>query len=183
MATSLTAKSDPFDLTDGVVEIFRGAGGVEITIGASITKAAVLLMAAQWPVGLEFDQLCGKAADFLAGQGVDTPGGARSQLIDDLIPLAEAGQVDLRLREPFHRYGTPDCPRLHALAQFEAAHHDSLTTPYHIPLSFDTQTFELVRAMDGSRSLEELQLAFGDALVVQTIDLLATWGLLDQSEE
>jgi SAM-dependent methyltransferase len=179
LATPLTAKSDPFDLTDGVFERFRGAGGAEITIGASITKAAVLLMAAQWPAGLLFERLCGKAAEFLAGHGIDTPGGGRSQLIDDLIPLFEAGQVDLRLREPFYRHRTPDCPCVHALARFEAAHRNVLTTPYHVPLSFDAQTVELVRAMDGSRSLLQLQHVFGDALVSQTVDLLARWGLLD----
>lgn len=183
LAASLTAKSDPFDLTEGVVERFRGAGGAEITIGASITKAAVLLMAAQWPAGLPFDQLCGKAAEFLAGHGLDFPGDARSQLIDDLIPLFEAGQVDLRLREPFHGYGTPDCLRLHALARFEAVHRDALTTPYHVPLSFEARTLELVRALDGSRSLVQLQQVFGDALVLQTVDLLARWGLLDRGQQ
>lgn len=183
LATSLTAKSDPFDLTDGVVEKFQGAGGAEITIAASITKAAVLLMAAQWPAGLQFERLCGKAAEFLAAHGLDTPGSVRSQLIDDVIPLFEAGQVDLRLHEPFYRHRTPDCPCVHALARFEAAHRNALSTPYHVPLSFDGQTFELVRALDGSRSLLQLQHVFGDALVSQTVDLLARWGLLDRSQE
>jgi SAM-dependent methyltransferase len=183
VATSLSAMADPFDLTDGVVERFHGAGGVEATIGASITKAAVLLMAAQWPAGLQLEQLCRKAAEFLAGHGIDTPDGARSQLIDDLIPLFEAGQVDFRLRQPFYDRGVPDCPRLHALARFEAAHRQSLTTPYHVPISFDPQTLAVVRSLEGSLPLSKLQHAFGEELVLQTLDLLARWGLLDRGRQ
>ena len=114
LAASLVAKSEPFDLTNGVVERFRGAGGIEVTISASVTKAAVLLLAAEWPVGLKLEQLRGKVAEFLTGHGFDMPADARSQLIDDLVPLFEAGQIDFRLNQPSYDLRIPDCPRLHA---------------------------------------------------------------------
>ena len=65
------------------------------------------------------------------------------------------------------------------LAQYEAARRESLTTPYHLPLSFDPDTLALVGTLDGSRSLSQLRNTFGDELVLQTVGLLARWGLLD----
>jgi SAM-dependent methyltransferase len=183
LATSLTAKSDPFDLTHGAVERFRGAGGIEVTIGASVTKAAVLLMAAQWPAGSKLEQLCEKSTELLAEHGFETPADPRSQLIDDLIPLFEAGQVDFHLREPSFGTEIRDYPRVHALARFEAAHRDSLTTPYHVPLAFDPQTLALVRTLDGSRSLSQLQHVFGDKLVAQAVSVLARWGLVEPEQD
>jgi methyltransferase-like protein len=180
VATALSALADPFDLTESTVERFRGAGGMEITLQASITKAAVVLLAARWPQGMRFEALHGNAANFLAQHGFDVAANARAQLSDDLTTLFEAGQVDFRLREPSHRYEIPDYPCAHALARFEAEHRDALTTPYHLPLPFDPPALAFARALDGSRSVLELRQAFGEELATQTLCMLGRWGLLDR---
>jgi SAM-dependent methyltransferase len=180
IATSLSAQTDPFNLTDGVVERFHGTGGPEITLNASITKAAAILLAAQWPIGMRLGALYRKAAGLLAGHGIAVAANAQTQLSDDLITLFEAGQVDLRLREPTHQTDVPDYPQAHALARFEAGHRDALTTPYHQPLPFEPQSLTLVRDVDGSRSRVELGRAFGEELVDRTLETLARWGLLQR---
>jgi hypothetical protein len=180
IATSLSAQTDPFNLTDGVVERLDGTGGPEITLNASITKAAVILLAAQWPIGMRLEALYCKAAELLAGHGIAVAANAQTQLSDDLTVLFEAGQIDLRLREPEYLTEVPDYPQAHALARFEAGHRDALTTPYHLPLPFEPQVLALVRDMDGSRSRLELQRAYGEELVDRTLEILARWGLLQR---
>jgi methyltransferase-like protein/ubiquinone/menaquinone biosynthesis C-methylase UbiE len=178
IATCLRAESDPFDLREGEGERFFRPGGPEITLDASITKAAVVLMAAQWPLGMRLQTLYQQATQLLTVHGCEVPTGARSQLSDELMTLFEAGQIDLRLREPAHHTEVPDYPQAHALALFEAEHREALTTPYHVLLPFEPQALALVRTLDGSRSRVELQRAFGKELVDQTLEILGRWGLL-----
>ncbi len=182
LATSLHAKADPFNLIDEVVELFDGTGGAEITLNASITKAAIVLLAAQWPRGMRLEELHRRATEFLAKQGCDAPAATRSQLSDDLITLFEAGQVDLRLREPAYDTRVPDYPKAHALARFEAGHRDALTTPYHLPLPLDPQALTFVRTLDGSRSQPELHCIFGEEFVHLTLTIMGRWGLLEQKQ-
>ena len=178
IATCLRAESDPFHLREGEVERFFRPGGPEITLDASITKAAVVLLAVQWPRGILLEALYRQASKLLAAHGCEVPTGARSQLSDELMTLFEAGQIDLRLREPAYHTEVPNYPQAHALARFEAEHRDALTTPYHLPLPFEPQALALVRTLDGSQSRVELRQAFGKELVDQTLEILGRWGLL-----
>lgn len=179
IATSLCAKSDPFEPTEGVVERFLSKDGPEVTLDASITKAAVVLLAAQWPKGMRLETLYLQASKLLASNGCEVPTGARSQLSDELMTLFEAGQIDLRLREPAYHTEIPEYPQAHALARFEAEHREALTTPYHLPLPFEPQALALVSALDGFQSRAELGRAFGEELVGQTLNVLVRWGLLE----
>ncbi|MEC4678763.1 MAG: methyltransferase regulatory domain-containing protein [Nitrospirota bacterium] len=54
IASSLASQSDPFDLTGEVVEHFVGTSNTDITLDTSITKAAVIGLALQWPRGETF---------------------------------------------------------------------------------------------------------------------------------
>lgn len=179
VATSLSAKSDPFDLTEGVVERFLDVDGPEVTLDASITKAAVVLLAAQWPKGMRLKKLYKQASELLITHGREVLIDARSQLADELMKLFEAGQIVLRLREPAYQTEISEYPQVHALARFEAEHRETLTTPYHLPLPFESQALALVRLLDGSRSRKELRQAFGAELVDQTIEVLRRWDLLE----
>lgn len=183
IATSLSAESDPFDLREGVVEHFAGTGFTakddpEVTLNASITKAAVVLLSAEWPSGMRLQALYDRAAQLLETHGCQLEPGARAQLSEELITLFEAGQVDFRLKEPTYSPEPSEYPQAHALARFEAEHREALTTPYHVPLPFDAQTRALVSQMDGSRSRAALRQAFGEELVDQTLSVMERWGLL-----
>jgi SAM-dependent methyltransferase len=179
-ATSLAAQSDPFDLREGVVERFTGGGGTEVTLDGAVTKAAVVLLSAQWPAGIRMPDLCARASALLAAHGIDAPADGPARLLDDLAELFEAGQADFRLREPAFELTVPANPRAHALARAEAARGDVLTTPYHLPLPFGPEAMALVRGADGSRSLDALRREFGRELVDETVPILARWGLLER---
>ncbi len=179
IATSLSAKSDPFNLAEGIVERFAGTSGVEITLDASITKAAMISLARQWPKGKSLKVLQEQAVNILVSNGFEVGPDAYAQLSHDLIALFEAGQVDFRLKEPEYTTDIPEFPKAHALARYEAEHREALTTPHHLPLPFEADDLAWVRALDGSRSQETLAQEFGEKHVMETLGILARWGLLE----
>jgi hypothetical protein len=140
------------------------------------------LLAAEWPCGIPFDVLYQRSQSLLVEQHRSVPPDARRDLLDAITILFEAGQMDLRLREPIYRREMTARPRAHALARWEAECRDSLTTPHHLRVAFEAPALHLVRAMDGSRSRAELQDMFGSDLVNQTLPILARCGLLAQPE-
>ena len=177
IATSLGALSDQFDLAEGVVERFTGTNGVEITLSAAITKAAIVSLCPQWPRGSTLHDIRNRSKSLLAQYGFPVQDDCDSHLRADLTTLFEAGQIDLRLREPRFTSEVPTHPEAHALARFEATQRTALSTPFHLPIPFDPAAMELVRQLDGRRSTAELVRDFGDSSM-QTVEILARWGLL-----
>jgi len=173
LAAHLRAESDPFDIADGVEEAFRLGGAPGITLDASVTKAAVLFLANQWPMGHRLKTVYQQASQLLVSQGSEVRAQARSQLSADLVSLFEAGQISIRLEEPSHRQEVPWYPRAHALARFEAEHLGALTTSYHLSLSFDRRVLDMVAALDGSKSKAELRTEFGRDTVDKMLPVVA----------
>jgi SAM-dependent methyltransferase len=178
IATSLRLQSESLEVTEGTVVHFAGTAGSDITIDSSIGKAAIVLLGANWPLGVWFDQLYQDSAALLVAYDHPVRHDARLQPLDEIEALFEVGQIDLRLREPTYSSEITECPTAHALARWEAERRDSLTTPHHLAVAFDPATLELVRTMDGSRSRSELQDMFGSEFVEQTLPILGRCGLL-----
>ena len=179
VATPLAAQSDPFDLSHRAAERFhgpRGAEGPEVMLDAAITKAAVVLLAQEWPRGARFGELFERATKLLVENEVDATNDARSQLSADLVSLFEAGQLDLRLAEPAFPAEVTDYPQAHALARFEAERRETLTTPFHSSLPVGQAERALLRTTDGSRPLEELQATHGKPLTQNVLALVARFG-------
>ena len=180
LATSLSSSSDPFDLAEGIVETFIGNHRQEVILDSAITKAAVVLLAAQWPAGMKLENLYQKASALLARHRCDVTSTARSQLTEELATLFEAGVVDLRLKEPSFNTVAPEYPKIHALARYEMECRDALTTPYHLTLALNSQMLEITAATDGSKSVKQLKKLYGEEIVCQTISILSRWGLLEE---
>jgi hypothetical protein len=180
IAASLRSQSESLDLDEGTVEQFVGAGRSEVTLDSSIDKAAVVLLGAEWPYGVQLDRLYEQSVALLVKHDRPVPPDARHQLLDAIETLFEAGQVDLRLREPKYGGEITEYPTAHALARWEAERRDSLTTPHHLPVAIDGAALELVRSMDGSRSRSDLHRMFDLELVEQTLHTLARCGLLEE---
>jgi SAM-dependent methyltransferase len=178
IATGLRAHSDPFDLAEGSSETFASAGGVEITLDSSITKAAVVTLAAGWPRGMTFASLYRAASQLLEQHAFPIAADADKRLSEEVAVLFESGQIDLRLVEPHFAISVPFHPQAHRLALFEAEQNSALTTPYHSRLPMGTRELAMVRSLDGSRSRGELADMFGDQFADETLAVLARWGLL-----
>ena len=182
IATSIEALSEPFQLDEGVVENFEGRGGAEVTIDTALTKAVILLLANIWPLGMRFEEVYEKAVAFLTQHGFEADTEKKEVLADELIRLFECGQVDFRLQENQNVVETlQDYPHAHALARYEAEHREALTTPYHIPVLFEPEEMALIRAADGSKTLDELRAKFGKELTDRTLLVAGRCGLLEAS--
>ena len=180
IATSIEASSEPFELDEGVVERFEGRGGAEVTIDTALTKAVVLLLANIWPLGMRFEEAYTKAVAFLEQHGFQADSEKKEVLARELIRLFECGQVDFRLQENQNVVETlQDYPHAHALARYEAEHREALTTPYHIPVLFEPDELALIRAADGSKSLDVLRAKFGRELTDRTLLVAGRCGLLE----
>jgi len=179
IASSLASQSDPFDLTGGVVENFVGTSDTDITLDTSITKAAVIWLARQWPRGETFGILYDQALKMLTESGFDAEEDARTKLAEDLFVLFEAGQIDLRLEEAEYDSNISSHPKAHALARYEALQGKVLTTTQHLPLHFSEEALLLISALEGTRSQQTLVRTHGKSLVDNTLEILARWGLLE----
>lgn len=179
IATSLRAKSDPFELADGIAERFYSHSPAEVTLEAAITKAAVLVLASQWPFGMRLEQLHRKAMELIEKKGYEPSTDSCSLLKDDLITLFESGQIDFRLKDSGHIRKLNENPKIHALARYEVECRDALTTRYHMPLPLDSRMSSLAQGLDGSMSLEALGLLSGKDFVNEALELFSRWGLLE----
>jgi SAM-dependent methyltransferase len=180
IAGSLRLQSETLDLTEGAVERFISTVGSEVTLDSSITKAAVALLSSNWPFGIRLDRLFLESSSLLTAHDCPVLLDAQRQLVDGITALFEAGQVDLRVHEPVYSSEIAEHPIAHALARWEAAHREALTTPHHLPLAFHASALELIRSLDGSRSRADLARMFAPDLVEATLPVLARWGLLDE---
>jgi SAM-dependent methyltransferase len=182
IAAAVRPQSLPLDLDEGVAQQFVGVGGSEITIDFSVAKAALALLGPDWPRGIPFEWLYQRSLSFLARNDRPAPPDGRRHLLDAIKFLFEAGQVDLRVREPACGPPVSQYPTAHSLARWEAEGRNALTTPHHLTVAFDPDTMDFVRSLDGSRSRSELQHEFGSEFVDRTLPILGRCGLLvDQS--
>jgi len=178
IASSLRPQQDPLDLDEGTAAQFVGAGSLEITLDSSIVKAAAVLLGRQWPRGIRLDELYEQCVSLLGRYDRRVSTDCRTELLEGIKILFEVGQVDLRYQEPMYSGEVVESPTAHALARWEAAGRDALTTPHHHSVAFDADTMSLVRSMDGSRSRAELREMFGAEFVEETLPILGRFGLL-----
>ena len=108
----------------------------------------------------------------------DWPRGKRLDGVGtNFIESFRSGEVNLRLREPVWGGTYASNPKAHALARFEAARGDILTTPLHSLWPLDEGGQALVQRLDGSLSVDELLNEFGKP-ILEYLDQLRKWGLM-----
>jgi SAM-dependent methyltransferase len=182
IASSLAARSDPFALHEGTVEVFIGAHGVEVTVDTSITKAALIGLARQWPGGERLQDLLHSASSLLLQNGFAVAADARTTLVAELTTLFEAGQIEWRLTDPAEAFALPEQPRLHPLARHQTSVGHPVTTAFHTPIELEPESRALIAALDGAHTRSELATMFGQELVDRVLPLVARWGLLDGAD-
>ena len=178
IATVLRAKSDDVRLADGVFERFDGEGGIGVELDFSLSKAAVLILSAQLPLGLTFDELLKQSEKMLAESHIPLPPDATAKLAEEITSLFTFGQLHLRLVEPTKACPIEQYPVAHMLAQFEARNRKAQSTPHHIMLPNQEGVAELIRLLDGKHSLADLESMFGKRFAQDMIILFSRWGPL-----
>ena len=168
-------------LAQGVTEAFRAANGATATPSNAITKAALLLLAEQWPASLTYEQLLVDCRAKVQGNSNVIPDDATlaqqaTVLGNELLQCYAAGVVELRMR-PIPLSVTPSArPMASPLARLQAGRNDRVTNLCHSAVQFDELLRRLLCLLDGTRDRE----AIIAALVLQ--NTLAMPGLRQPGE-
>jgi SAM-dependent methyltransferase/methyltransferase-like protein len=178
------------DLGPGAVEEFRSPGGLPVTTGEPLLKAALLHLAEAWPAAVPFRDLLAAALarpgrEAEPGRSADAP--HHRSLLAALLKCAAPGAVELSLTPPRLVVEVSERPRATALARYQAAAGAPVVSLRHQVVTLDDIDRQVLRHLDGGRDRGQLLQALagpaGPALSAQSLEQclgrLARHGLLE----
>ena len=150
------------DLKTQREESFSGANGGLLKTPNPVTKAAMRVLARQWPAALSFTDLLAQALALLGkpGEADDRPDKLNSETIlaSDILQCHVAGLLELHACPSPFVVAPGDRPLASPLARWQAANQRSfVTTLRHEPRQTDTLTGQLLQLLDGTRSLQAIE--------------------------
>ncbi len=164
IAGAARRRNDPFDIRDGMEELFDGPRGQEIRVSDATLKMALLVLAADYPRAQRLDALHAVCAERLQAHGI--PVGDRDELADALARLHARMQIELRHEDAALRVEPPSRPRAHPLTRLEAAEGDVLSTPNHAMVPLEPVVRGVIARLDGESTADEIT----DALTAEIIE-------------
>lgn len=169
IAGAVRRRNDPFDLREGMEEIFDGPRGVELRVKNATLKVALLLLADQWPRGWRLEELHAECARRL--EPFEVSADPPSALAERLAHLHTEMQIELRLEDARVRTAASERPRASALSRQEAAHRVVLTTPLHSMLPLEPIDRAVIGRLDGSRTPAEVSDELAEAIASGDLEL------------
>ena len=166
----------PANLTDGSAATFRDPEGATVRIDDSAAKAALELLAENWPASVGIDSLFRDARKRAGRTGRPTPLEKR-EFTEFLVTNHVAGFVDLHTWEPPMATAVSDRPVANALARIEIERGTRVTSLRHRPVDIDDPIAAAVLArLDGTRDRTSLRADASTVLpdVVLTDDRIET---------
>ena len=161
VATLAHPVSGQHSLAEGAAESYRVPTGATLTTGNAITKAAMLLLAEQWPRAVPFAELLqGARARLATGAGSLADAATLAQdaahLANDLMRSFVVGVVELRMRAPQLCAAPSARPSASPLARLQAEEGRPITNLRHEPAALDEPNRQLLRLLDGTRDRDAL---------------------------
>ncbi|MEM1296719.1 MAG: hypothetical protein AAGH89_15245, partial [Verrucomicrobiota bacterium] len=146
---------------DGQPESFQGSRGANVTTGHPLAKAAMLVMAENWPKRLPFAELETQAHQKLAGssstaQEPEVLEQASQSLAEMLLACATADIVELHISPGTFVTELSENPIASPLARYQAGIGSTVTTLRHVSLNVDTLSQHLIQLCDGNHGLEAM---------------------------
>ncbi len=137
-ASDLAPSSPDVDLTTSQNVDLVNPAGMRVTSNSPLLNIALMMLAAEYPRGIQVGRLLGQVEALLVSQGLvaNVPASARDEVCEQLIRLHRQGAVQVRRWEPRPDSGADQRP--HRLALFEAQRGRSLTTPFHTVAGLDS---------------------------------------------
>lgn len=168
VASQALSVAETPDLTDGVSESFRAPGGATISAVSAVSKAALLLLARQWPGALPFTQLLAAARDRVrdatgGAAGVATLEADTRTLGIEMLQCYAAGVVELRVWSPQLSLAPSARPVASALAMLQSVDGNEVTNLLLQRLTLDGIERALLPLLDGSRDRDALVATLGRA--------------------
>jgi len=166
-------------LAQGINESFRTPNGATITTPSAITKAALMLLAQQWPHGMPFDELALAARANLAGEaaaaaGNATPADDEKLLGGQLLQGYGMGAIELRTWQPASARVPSARPVASPLARLQAQRGHTVTNLRNDLVQLSELLHRIMPLLDGTRDV--------DALVAGMV-ALAMSGAMEVREE
>lgn len=160
------------NLAPGIEESFRALDNVSLTTSDPVAKAALSILARDWPRTLAFEDLFRAALSLLKS---DLPGAyvpptdAKTALATSLLNAYGFGGINLQ-RNPFvFAEAAGERPMASRLARRQVAQgRQRLTNLRHMPVDLDPALLRLVALLDGSRDLQALTQAYNEASAGET---------------
>jgi methyltransferase-like protein/cyclopropane fatty-acyl-phospholipid synthase-like methyltransferase len=153
-------------LTPGTKETFRAPNGATLATSDPVTKAALLLLAERWPLGLPFEQLAVESRARLragsdASSGVAMSPTEAQVLANDMLKCYAADMLELRVKAPPMTLALSTRPVASALARLQAERGLPLTNLRHGRVILDEFSLRLLRLLDGTRDRDALLAMLG----------------------
>jgi len=152
-------RSDP-NLAEGVSEKFCTPAGLCVNTSRAITKAALIVLAARWPVAVAFADLVASAYSRLNPLAAKPPPAGDSDLLAaEMLQCYAAGLVELHARASPFSTEPGARPRVSPLTRYQAGRATRVTTLRHESIVVPDAIRALLPLLDGSRTLDEISAA------------------------
>lgn len=155
------------DLDPGVAQTFQTSEGATVETSSPLTKAAMLVLKAQWPRALARADLETRAQALLQEQGpivLSDTGEAAAQLANDLLHSYTVNAVEFHTWQAEFTLSPVDKPRCSRLARYLMERDLPVVNQRHEYMRLDFFTRQVGLLADGSRNRRQLL----DALVALT---------------
>lgn len=163
-ASSLNPTGETGGTGPDAVRSFCDADGLVIGARDALTAAALLELRAVWPGTLTFAAMWERAA---ARAGVSAGPRETAALCHNLLTCFSTSRgLELHFQPSPCRTAVPEFPAVSALARWQAGRGGRVTNQRHQNVLLGPVGHALLRALDGTRSVPELEEEFGDARVL-----------------
>ena len=162
LASSARAESERPVLAQGVSETFAMPNGAKQMIFDALTKAALVVMGAQWPRCFAFEELYERSRSRLREEIGDAPveNDDRKSFGDRMLQAYAAQVIELRVSAPRLAASISERPVASPLARHQLAHGaKALTNLRHEPVELPELPRRILMLLDGTRDAEAVATA------------------------
>ena len=136
------------NLTSKVIEEFKGVRGGAVKTDHSITKAALVYLASQWPKAVTFDHLLAEARTMLPPRENSDP----AELSEILLQLYSAGVIEFHVHAPAFTLEVSERPTASPLARHQVKTSIIVTALNYASVKLeDSLSRSLLWLLDGTR--------------------------------
>ena len=158
------SSEEEIDLSNVCAQIFIGATGHRHPVNQPLTKAALMVLATQYPQALHWGDLHQRAAALVVEHDGHLDSGAMDAYHTEFFSLIADQAVRPSLEPGASADALAEHPCAHPLARAQAARGRLITSVRHTAVEVDALGAILLMHLDGTRNLQALAALMADAL-------------------